>query len=378
MDSPVTHVAETAVKSESKKGVQDESFVDMGRHNKRLPIRMTVKYPIAMNCQDVNFIFLLCIIVLYYYITFTNKFQVKLHSKIFCLILDFFLERVYNYGMKEISVKKITYAVKELVHSACFSLAPGVVDMMRCAEQKEKSDTTKFALKTLCDNAQLAHQCEIPVCQDTGMAIVFAEIGQDVRLTGGSFSEAVNEGVRQGYKEFHLRNSVLDPISRKNTGDNTPAIIHTTITDGDKIKLTLLPKGFGSENMSKLYMLTPAAGINGVMDKVVEAVKLAGSNPCPPIIVGVGIGGTADYAMLLAKKALLRSVGEASPDPQLREMEETLLKRINELGIGAQGFGGSVTALEVRVEKYPTHIAALPVGISIQCNAHRMAKTEVL
>lgn len=280
--------------------------------------------------------------------------------------------------MKEISVQKITSAVKELVHSACFDLAPGVLEMLQNAEKKETGDTTKFALKTLCDNAKLACEHEIPVCQDTGMAIVFAEIGQDVHLTGGSFVEAVNEGIRQGYGEYRLRKSVLDPVSRKNTGDNTPAIVHTEITDGDKIKLTFLPKGFGSENMSKLYMLTPAAGIDGVMDKVVEAVSQAGSNPCPPIIVGVGIGGTADYAMLLAKKALLRNVGEPSADPQLREMEETLLKRINALGIGAQGFGGSVTALEVRVEKYPTHIAALPVGVSIQCNAHRMAKTEVL
>lgn len=280
--------------------------------------------------------------------------------------------------MKEISVHKITEAVKRLVHSACFSLAPGVAEMLSSAQKNETNETAKFALKTLADNAALATENEIPVCQDTGMAVVFAEVGQDVRFTDGGFIDAINEGVRQGYKEYCLRNSVLDPISRKNTGDNTPAIVHTSLVPGDKIKLTLLPKGFGSENMSKLYMLTPAAGIDGVMNKVVEAVSVAGSNPCPPIIVGVGIGGTADYAMLLAKKALLRDVGQKSPDPQLAEMEEILLKRINELGIGAQGFGGAATALEVRIEKYPTHIAALPVGVSIQCNAHRLAKTEVL
>ena len=280
--------------------------------------------------------------------------------------------------MKEISVHKITEAVKRLVHSACFSLAPGVAEMISSAQKNETNETAKFALKTLADNAALATENEIPVCQDTGMAVVFAEVGQDVRFTDGGFIDAINEGVRQGYKEYCLRNSVLDPISRKNTGDNTPAIVHTSLVPGDKVRLTLLPKGFGSENMSKLYMLTPAAGIDGVMNKVVEAVSVAGSNPCPPIIVGVGIGGTADYAMLLAKKALLRDVGVRSTDATLAEMELSLLKRINELGIGAQGFGGAATALEVRIEKYPTHIAALPLGVAIQCNAHRVAKTEVL
>ncbi|MBE5731292.1 MAG: fumarate hydratase [Clostridiales bacterium] len=280
--------------------------------------------------------------------------------------------------MRDISVQKITDALVHLVRSACLSLAPGVVERLRQAEQNEENQTARFALKTLIDNAELAASNAVPVCQDTGMAVVFAEIGQDVRFVGGSFTDAVNEGVRRGYKEFFLRNSVLDPITRKNTGDNTPAIIHTSIVLGDKVKLTLLPKGFGSENMSKLYMLTPAAGVAGVMDKVVEAVFSAGSNPCPPIIVGVGIGGTADYAMLLAKKALLRDVGVSSADPQLAEMEQILLTRINDLGIGAQGFGGKTTALEVRIEKHPTHIAALPVGVAIQCNAHRVARTEVL
>ena len=285
---------------------------------------------------------------------------------------------MYNYTMKDLCVQHITSAVEDLVRSACFDLAPGAYELMENAAKNETNDTASFALKTLCDNAKLASERKIPVCQDTGMAIIFAEIGQEVHFTGGSFVDAVNEGIRRGYRENHLRNSVLGPITRKNTGDNTPAIIHTSLVSGDKVKLTLLPKGFGSENMSKLYMLTPAAGVEGVMDKVVEAVSLAGSNPCPPIIVGVGIGGTADHAMLLAKKALLRDVGVRSTDPELRKMEETLLRRINDLGIGAQGFGGNATALEVRIEKYPTHIAALPVGISIQCNAHRLAKTEVI
>lgn len=273
--------------------------------------------------------------------------------------------------MRKISVQKIIQTVRELARRACFSLAPGVADGIAAACKKESNETARFALETLRDNAVLAAEKSIPVCQDTGMAVVFAEIGQEVRFEDGLFEDAVNEGVRQAYRDLRLRMSVLDPITRKNTGDNTPAIIHIRLTDGDKIKLTFMPKGFGSENMSKLYMLTPAAGVSGVMDKVVEAVSAAGSNPCPPIIVGVGIGGTADYAMTLAKKALLRE--NASSDETLARMEVELLGRINALGIGAQGFGGDTTALAVRIEKYPTHIAALPVGVAIQCNAHRAA-----
>ena len=205
------------------------------------------------------------------------------------------------------------------------------------------------------------------------MAVIFAKIGVDVHFNG-DFNEAVNEGVRQGYKENNCRSSVLDPLTRRNTSDNTPAIIHVTLCPGDKVELTFLPKGFGSENMSKLYMLTPAAGKEGVMDKIVEAVTSAGANPCPPIIVGVGIGGTADYAMQLAKEALLRECGTPSQRQDVAEMEQAVLKRINESGIGVQGFGGVNTALEVRIETYPTHIAALPVGVAIQCNAHRKAR----
>lgn len=280
-------------------------------------------------------------------------------------------------SMRELSITKVISSVKELALKACFSLCDGVTERLISAKEKE-SGAAEFALKTLIDNAELSKREQIPICQDTGMAVVFAEIGQDVHFTGGLFTEAVNEGVRQAYGEYRLRKSVLDPITRKNTGDNTPAIIHTELVKGDKVKLWFMPKGFGSENMSKLYMLTPAAGIDGVKDKVVEAVKSAGSNPCPPIVVGVGIGGTADYAMLLAKKALLRDMGSRSNDETLAGLELELLDRINALGIGAQGFGGNVTALDVRIEKFPTHIAALPVGVSIQCNAHRLSSTEVL
>lgn len=293
-------------------------------------------------------------------------------------MLDFFHKILYNEHMKEITALKITQSVRELVRSSAFGLASGVKEMLCEALKREEDDTSRFALKTLVDNASLAQSAQLPVCQDTGMAIVFAEIGQDVHIVGGDLTAAINEGIRQGYAENRLRSSVLDPVTRKNTGDNTPAIIHTEIVEGDKMRLTLLPKGFGSENMSKLYMLTPASGMNGVMDKVVEAVRSAGSNPCPPIIVGVGIGGTADYAMLLAKKALIRESGVRNADPELARMELALLERINALNIGAQGFGGKTTALDVRIEKYYTHIAALPVGVSLQCNAHRMASTEVI
>ena len=263
-----------------------------------------------------------------------------------------------------------------MIGQACFSLSDGVEQSLKCAYEKETVPASSFALKSLIDNARIASEKHIPVCQDTGMAVIFADIGIDVHFNG-DFVAAVNEGVRQGYKENNCRNSVLDPITRINTSDNTPAIIHTTLCEGDKVTLKFLPKGFGSENMSKLYMLTPAAGIDGVLDKIVEAVKSAGSNPCPPIIVGVGIGGTADYVMTLAKKALLRDMNTPSNDKTVAEMEKTALKRINELGIGVQGFGGGTTALDVRIETYPTHIAALPVGVAIQCNAHRCARRTI-
>jgi len=275
--------------------------------------------------------------------------------------------------MREIDTEVIVKSVKDMVGEACFTLADGVMDALKAAEKGEAVSASSFALGAIIENARIASENHIPVCQDTGMAVIFAKIGVDVHFNG-DFNEAVNEGVRQGYKENNCRSSVLDPLTRKNTSDNTPAIIHVTLCPGDKVELTFLPKGFGSENMSKLYMLTPAAGKEGVMDKIVEAVTSAGANPCPPIIVGVGIGGTADYAMQIAKEALLRECGTPSQRHDVAEMEQAVLKRINESGIGVQGFGGVNTALEVRIETYPTHIAALPVGVAIQCNAHRKAR----
>lgn len=275
--------------------------------------------------------------------------------------------------MREIDTEVIVKSVKDMVGEACFTLADGVMDALKAAEKGEAVSASSFALVAIIENARIASENHIPVCQDTGMAVIFAKIGVDVHFNG-DFNEAVNEGVRQGYKENNCRSSVLDPLTRKNTSDNTPAIIHVTLCPGDKVELTFLPKGFGSENMSKLYMLTPAAGKEGVMDKIVEAVTSAGANPCPPIIVGVGIGGTADYAMQIAKEALLREFGTPSQRQDVAEMEQAVLKRINESGIGVQGFGGVNTALEVRIETYPTHIAALPVGVAIQCNAHRKAR----
>lgn len=275
--------------------------------------------------------------------------------------------------MREIDTEVIVKSVKDMVGEACFTLADGVMDALKAAEKGEAVSASSFALGAIIENARIASENHIPVCQDTGMAVIFAKIGVDVHFNG-DFNEAVNEGVRQGYKENNCRSSVLDPLTRKNTSDNTPAIIHVTLCPGDKVELMFLPKGFGSENMSKLYMLTPAAGKEGVMDKIVEAVTSAGANPCPPIIVGVGIGGTADYAMQIAKEALLRECGTPSQRQDVAEMEQAVLKRINESGIGVQGFGGVNTALEVRIETYPTHIAALPVGVAIQCNAHRKAR----
>ncbi len=275
--------------------------------------------------------------------------------------------------MREIDTEVIVKSVKDMIGEACFTLADGVMDALKAAEKGEAVSASSFALGAIIENARIASENHIPVCQDTGMAVIFAKIGVDVHFNG-DFNEAVNEGVRQGYKENNCRSSVLDPLTRRNTSDNTPAIIHVTLCPGDKVELTFLPKGFGSENMSKLYMLTPAAGKEGVMDKIVEAVTSAGANPCPPIIVGVGIGGTADYAMQIAKEALLRECGTPSQRQDVAEMEQAVLKRINESGIGVQGFGGVNTALEVRIETYPTHIAALPVGVAIQCNAHRKAR----
>lgn len=275
--------------------------------------------------------------------------------------------------MKTITYSQIVQTVAELT-GACSKLTLSCQKALARALESETSPNARFALETLLENAQVATEQDLPVCQDTGMAVFFVKLGQDVHIEGGLLQDAIDDGVREGYKTDGYRASVLDPISRVNTKDNTPAIVHVQLTLGDKLEITFLPKGFGSENMSKLFMLKPSDGVEGVKNAVVQAVKDAGANPCPPIVVGVGIGGTAEKAMEIAKEQLLREVGEHSGDPMLADMERELLARINALGIGAQGFGGENTALGVHIGKYPTHIAALPVAVNIQCNANRMAK----
>lgn len=275
--------------------------------------------------------------------------------------------------MREINVNRITKEVARLCRDANYSLPEDVVDALNRALKTEKSPLGRQALEQIIKNARLAQSEQLAICQDCGTTVVFLEIGQDVHIMGGSLYEAVNEGVRRGYREGYLRKSMVNrPFSsRINTGDNTPAVIHTDIVPGDKLKITILPKGGGSENMSRLFMLTPSEGRQGIIESVVKAVDEAGSNPCPPIIVGVGIGGTAERAMELAKKSLLRKVGEHNPDPETAELEKELLQRINALGIGPQGYGGTVTALGVNVEIFPAHIASMPIAVNLQCHAAR-------
>lgn len=279
--------------------------------------------------------------------------------------------------MRKIDTNLITGALINLIKDACCNLTEDAALALEQACEKETCENAKFALEMLVKNSKAARENSIAICQDTGMAIVFVEIGQEVALTGKLLDDAINEGVEKGYKQNNFRMSVLDPVTRVNTKTNTPAVVHTKIVAGDKIKIDFMPKGFGSENMSKLYMLTPAEGLDAAINKVVETVKLAGSNPCPPIVVGVGLGGTAEYAMLIAKKALLRKVGTKNPDAFLNGLEEELLEKINALGIGAQGFKGNTTALAVHIEKFPTHISSLPVAVNIQCNCARMAEVTI-
>ena len=277
--------------------------------------------------------------------------------------------------MREIGADAIIEAVRALCAPANNRLPADVEAAVRAAQKAEPWPLAKATLGTLCENLDAAARTGLPICQDTGMACVFAEIGQDVHITGGALEDAVNEGVRRGYAEGYLRKSVVaDPIRRGNTGDNTPAVLNVRLVPGDKVKLTLAPKGFGSENMSRLAMLKPSDGENGVKDFVVETARLAGPNPCPPIVVGVGIGGTFDRVALLAKQALLRPVGSRNPDPYYAAMEEELLARINALGIGPQGFGGKTTALGVQIETFPTHIAGMPVAVNINCHVTRHAE----
>ena len=275
--------------------------------------------------------------------------------------------------MKEISCQEIIDAVARLSIEANYYLGDDVLEALRQARESEVSPVGREVLDQILKNADIASQEKLPLCQDTGMTVVFLELGQDVHITSGDLYEAINKGVREGYQEGYLRKSVVDrPFSaRINTKDNTPAVIHTDIVPGDKLKITVCPKGGGSENMSYLKMLSPAAGRQGVIDFVVDCVDQAGANPCPPIIVGVGIGGTIDQTTLIAKKALLRRLGEPNPDPEVAELEAEILERVNKLGIGPQGFGGRVTALAVHVETFPCHIASLPVVVNIQCHSAR-------
>ena len=273
--------------------------------------------------------------------------------------------------MREIPVARVTQAVKEAVIAANYELGSDLLEALKRGEREEESPSGRDTFRQLLDNAQIASQERIPLCQDCGLAVVFVELGQEVHLVGGDFEAAVQEGVRQGYKEGYLRKSLCHPLTRANTGDNTPAVIHTEIVGGDRLKLTVVPKGGGSENMSRLYMLKPAEGWAGIKEKVVATVREAGANPCPPIIVGVGIGGTFERAALLAKKSLLREVGRPNPDPELADLERQLLKAVNDLGIGPQGLGGRITALAVHILMQPSHIASLPVAVNIQCHASR-------
>lgn len=277
--------------------------------------------------------------------------------------------------MREISVNTITEAVAKLCIQANCVLNDDVYCALENAKKTEKSEIGKEILCQLTENADIAKDETVPICQDTGMAVVFVEIGQEVHIAGGLLTDAVNEGVRKGYTEGYLRKSVVsDPFIRVNTNDNTPAIIHYDIVGGDKVKIIVAPKGFGSENMSKIYMLKPSAGIEGAKDAIVQAVDEAGPNPCPPMVVGVGVGGNFEMAAYLAKKALLRPIGSHSDKPHLREMEEELLERMNNLGIGPQGLGGVTTVLGVNVESYPTHIAGMPIAVNISCHVTRHAE----
>ena len=275
--------------------------------------------------------------------------------------------------MREIQAETITNEVARLCIEACYYLGDDVLAAPRKARANEPSPVGRAVLDQILRNAEIASQGELPLCQDTGLTVVFLELGQEVHIVGGNLYDAIQEGVRKGYEEGYLRKSVVDkPFSaRINTKDNTPAVIHTEIVPGDRVKITVAPKGGGSENMSYLKMFSPAAGRQGIIDWVVECVDKSGANPCPPIIVGVGIGGTIEQTTLIAKKALLRPVGQPHPDPEVAELEAEILERVNKLGIGPQGLGGRTTALAVHVETFPCHIASMPAAVNIQCHSAR-------
>jgi fumarate hydratase subunit alpha len=281
--------------------------------------------------------------------------------------------------VRELDVREITAAVKAMCITANYDLPADVYDALVRAKEAEESPVGREVLGQLVDNADIAVADRVPICQDTGFAVIFAEVGQDVHLGGGDFEAAVNEGVRQGYGDGYLRKSVAEEPAhaRRNTKDNTPAILHTSIVPGDRVRLTMMAKGGGAENMSSLNMLKPSQGWDGMVDAVVDTVSKAGSNPCPPVIIGVGIGGTIDMVTVLAKKALLRDVGSTHPDARLAGMEAELLEKINALGIGPQGLGGSTTALAVFIEEMPCHIASMPMAVNVQCHAQRHKTVEL-
>jgi len=273
--------------------------------------------------------------------------------------------------MREVNVKLITEKVKELCMEANTNLGEDVLQAFDRAMEKEESPLGIEILKELKENARIAREEKVAICQDTGFAVIFVKLGQDVHLVGGDLREAIFEGVRQGYRDGYLRKSICHPFTRANTGDNTPAIIHTEVVPGEKVKITVAPKGGGSENMSRVTMLTPSDGKEGIKRYVVQRVKESGSNPCPPTIVGVGIGGTFEQAALLAKKSLLRLLGRKNPDPELEKFESEILTEINQLGIGPQGLGGRTTSLAVHILMMPCHIASFPLAVNIQCHAQR-------
>ena len=280
--------------------------------------------------------------------------------------------------MRELSVTKITDAVERLCIDACYHLPADVKDAILRCRAVEDGEIAKTIMDNIIENYRIADADNVPICQDTGMACVFLEIGQDVHLVDGDLTEAVNEGVRRGYQNGYLRKSVVaDPVRRGNTGDNTPAMLYIDIVAGENVKITVGPKGFGSENMSAVKMLKPSDGIEGIKAFILETVEKAGPNPCPPMVIGVGIGGTFDKVTLLSKKALMRPVDTSHPDPYYAALEDELLEKINALGIGPQGFGGKTTALAVNIETMPTHIAGMPCAVNINCHATRH-KTEVL
>ncbi|OPY70556.1 MAG: L(+)-tartrate dehydratase subunit alpha [Syntrophorhabdus sp. PtaU1.Bin050] len=274
--------------------------------------------------------------------------------------------------MREVHVDRIIGALEELFVDANYNLSQNVLDILEGSVEKEESSVGKEVIRELIRNANVAKDEHIPICQDTGLAVTFIEVGQDVHIVGGSLSDAVDEGARRGYEKGYLRKSACHPFSRKNTGDNTPAILHTRIVPGDKVKITVLPKGGGSENYGEVRMLVPSQGKEGMKTFVLEMVTKGGPNPCPPIIVGVGIGGNLETSALLSKEALMEPLGKRNVDQALADLEVELLDAINKSGIGPQGYGGTVTALDVHVKMMPCHIASLPVAVNIQCHAHRI------